>query len=315
MLTISAEDSRELLTFEKLIYSLRETFKSGAEAPLRLHYELSNASNLAATMLLMPSWSFDKGFGGVKIVNVNPGNNAQNLPSISASYLLFDIETGQHLCLMDASYMTSKRTAAASALAASYLAKPDSSKLLIVGAGKVGSELADAFREVLPIEEILVWDRKMSQSSNLVKRLIAKDLNAKVIDSLEQGVKSADVISCATLAEEPIIKGDWLSPGQHIDLIGSFTPIMREVDDKAIQCSKIFVDTQAAVIESGELQIPLNNGVIVESDIGPTLYDLCATEKKWRSPEDITLFKGVGHAIEDLAAATLVYEAQLATMN
>ena len=256
----------------------------------------------------MPSWSADQGFGGIKLVNVNPKNNLKNLPSISASYLLFDVETGQHLCLMDASIMTSKRTAAASALAASYLARPESNKLLVVGAGKVGSELADAFKQVLPIDEVLIWDRKSSQSKILVEKLVSEGWNAKVAHSLEEGVKSMDIISCATLAEEPIIQGEWLRPGQHVDLIGSFTPTMREVDDMAMQRANIFVDTQAAVIESGEFQIPLNSGVINRQDIGASLYELCSMDKSWRNLEDITLFKGVGHAVEDLTAAILVYK-------
>lgn len=315
MLIIPAEETKARLSYGELIHALREAFKSGADAPLRPHYDLSNNTASGSMLLLMPSWSFDTGFGGVKLVNVNPDNNARGLPAISASYLLFDVYTGQHLCLMDASNITSRRTAASSALAASYLARPESSTLLIAGAGKVGSELADAFSEVLPIKEILVWDRKNAQSSKLVECLNDNGLNAHVIDSLEQAVGWADVISCATLAEEPIIKGEWLLAGQHIDLIGSFTPTMREVDDRALQRAKIFVDTQAAVIESGELQIPLNSGAIDKRDIGPTLYELCSSGKEWRSPEAITVFKAVGHAIEDLAAATLVYKARLAEMN
>lgn len=248
------------------------------------------------------------------MVNVNPGNNTINLPSISASYLLFDVETGQHLCLMEASVLTPRRTAAAAALAASYLARPESSSLLVVGAGKVGSQLPDAFREVLPIKEVLVWSRSSHQSAALVERLIGEGWNARVAETLEEGVREVDVVTCATLAKEPIIKGEWLSPGQHIDLIGSFTPTMREVDDQAIQRAKIFVDTQAAVIESGDFQIPLASGAITIENIGPSLYELCSLKQKWREPEDITLFKGVGHAVEDLAAAILVYKSHITNL-
>ena len=308
MLTISADESKDGLAYGELIEALREVFAKGGEAPLRHHHTLKNKKGVDSTLLLMPAWSEHSGFGGVKLVNVNPHNNELNLPSINASYLLFDVETGQHLCLMDASLMTAKRTAAASALAASYLARPESSSLLIVGAGKVGSELADAFGEVLPIREVLVWSRSPHQQAALVEKLIDEGWNASAVATLEEGVMAVDVISCATLAEEPIIHGEWLRPGQHIDLIGSFTPKMREVDDQALQRAKIFVDTKAAMIESGEFLMPLNSGAITEGDIGPTLYDLCSVKKKWRAPQDITLFKGVGHAIEDLAAAILVYQ-------
>jgi ornithine cyclodeaminase/alanine dehydrogenase-like protein (mu-crystallin family) len=310
MLIISAEDTERHLSYHELIDSLRVAFRDGNKAPLRHHHTLPGNGCADATLLLMPAWSKDSGFGGIKIVNVNPENNANNLPSISASYLLFDIKTGQHLCLMDASEMTARRTAAASALAASYLARPESSSLLVVGAGKVGSQLPDAFRSVLPIEEVLVWNRSPGQSEALVQRLINEGWKASLPDTLEDGVRRADVISCATLTEKPLIKGEWLTSGQHVDLIGSFTPTMREVDDRALQRAKIFIDTEAAIIESGELQIPLNSGAITKDDIGSSLYELCSLKHKWREPEDIALFKGVGHAVEDLAAAIQVYKSR-----
>lgn len=312
MLTISAEDTVRHLPYHELIDALRVVFSNGNTAPLRHHHTLPGNGCAEATLLLMPAWSVDSGFGGIKIANVNPGNNAINLPGVNASYLLFDVETGQHLCLMEASILTQRRTAAAAALAASYLARPESSRLLVVGAGKVGSQLPDAFREVLPIREVLVWNRNSHQSVALVERLIGEGWNATVAETLEEGVREVDVVSCATFAEEPIIKGEWLRAGQHIDLIGSFTPTMREVDDQAMQRAKIFIDTQAAVIESGEFRRPLKSGAITKDDIGPSLYELCSLKQKWREPEDITLFKGVGHAIEDLAAAILVYESHTA---
>jgi len=308
MLIISAEDTEKRLPYHELIDALRATFRNGNKAPLRHHHTIPGNGGADATLLLMPAWSMDSGFGGIKIVNVNPENNAHKLPSISASYLLFNVKTGQHLCLMDASAMTARRTAAAAALAASYLARPASSRLLVVGAGKVGSQLPDAFRSVLPIDEVLVWNRSPDQSERLVRSLINDGWKASVPDTLEDGVRGADVISCATLAEQPLIKGEWLSPGQHVDLIGSFTPTMREVDDRALQRAKIFIDTEAAIQESGEFQIPLNSGAIRRDDIGPSLYELCSQEKTWRDSKDITIFKGVGHAVEDLAAAVLIYQ-------
>ncbi len=308
MRVISKEEVVERLPYKELIGSLRDMFASGAVAPLRHHHTITREDGTDSTLLLMPSWSSSSGFGGVKLVNVNPENREIGLPSISASYLLFDEKTGQHLCLMDASEMTARRTAGASALAASYLARPDSSRLLVVGAGKVGAEIPHAFSEKFQFEEVAIWNRNKKNQAELVDRLTAAGMNAIGAKSLEAAVKTADIISCATLTKEPIVKGDWLQPGQHIDLIGSFTPNMREVDDEAIRRSKIFVDTQAALFESGELKIPLQSGVIVEADICASLYELCGEEKKWRTNSDITLFKSVGHAIEDLAAAMLIYQ-------
>lgn len=312
MQTITAAKTEELLSFDKLVEALQKMFEAGADAPLRHHHRIADKHGEESTLLLMPAWSLKEGFGGVKLVNANPANNPRNLPGINASYLLFDLETGQHLCLMDAAILTAKRTAAASALATSYLARPESSCLLVVGAGKVGSQIPSAFKQVLPIQKILVWSRRKSQREALVEKLRSNGWDAQVPDTLEAGVKTADVISCATFATEPVIKGEWLQPGQHIDLVGSFTPTMREVDDNAIEKAKIFIDTKAAMIESGELVIPMDSGVISEDDIAATFYQLCAQEKAqdkaWRQPRDITLFKGVGHAVEDLAAAILVYK-------
>ncbi|VAW21905.1 Ornithine cyclodeaminase [hydrothermal vent metagenome] len=308
MQVISKKEVIERLPYKELIEALRHMFASGAVAPLRHHHTMTTESGPDSTLLLMPSWSSSSGFGGVKLVNVNPKNREIGLPSISASYLLFDQKTGQHLCLMDASEMTARRTAAASALAASYLARPDSTKLLVVGAGKVGAQIPHAFSEKFQFDEISIWNRNKKNQTELVDGLSANGINAIGVNSLEEAVKAADIISCATLTNEPIIKGEWLRPGQHIDLIGSFTPSMREVDDETLRRSKIFVDTQAALIESGELKIPLQSGVIKEDDICASLYDLCAAEKNWRTKSDITLFKSVGHAIEDLAAAMLIYQ-------
>jgi len=308
MRVISKEEVIERLPYKELIEALRDMFASGAVAPLRHHHTMTTDEGPDSTLLLMPSWASSSGFGGVKLVNVNPTNREIGLPSISASYLLFDQKTGQHLCLMDASEMTARRTAAASALAASYLARADCSKLLVVGAGKVGAQIPHAFSEKFQFEKVSIWNRNKKNQTKLVDQLTATGMNAIGVNSLEEAVKSSDIISCATLANEPIVKGEWLQPGQHIDLIGSFTPNMREVDDEAIRRSKIFVDTQAALIESGDLKIPLQSGVIEENDICASLYELCAGEKKWRSNSDITLFKSVGHAIEDLAAAMLIYQ-------
>ncbi len=308
MLTISTAEMENLLPYDELIKALQKMFEIGAEAPLRHHHNIAGSDVEHATLLLMPAWSEKEGFGGVKLVNINPANNTRNLPGINASYLLFDLETGQHLCLMDASVLTAKRTAAASALAASYLARPDSSCLLVVGAGKVGSQIPAAFRKVLPIQKVLIWSRTKTQRDALAQQLSAEGWDAEVPATLEAGIKIADIISCATFATEPVLAGDWLQPGQHIDLVGSFAPTMREVDDIAIQRAKIFIDTKAAIIESGELLIPLKSGVINEADIAATFYQLCTQEQSWRQPQDITLFKGVGHAVEDLAAAILVYK-------
>lgn len=307
MKVFSAEETREKLVYAKLIEALREAFASGAEVPLRHHHNMPRKQEDDATLLLMPAWADGAQIGGVKIVNVTPGNRERNLPAICASYLVFDEKTGQHVALMDGAILTARRTAAASALAASYLARPNSRVLLVVGAGKIGKEIPYAYREVFDLNKVVVWNRTLSQSKKLVEELRTDGFEAEVATDLEKAVKSADIISTATLSTSPLIKGKWLKSGQHLDLIGAFTSNMREVDDDAMRMSKIFIDTNAAIKECGELIIPMNNEVISASDILGSLYDLCQHDEFYmRDESDISLFKGVGIAFEDLAAAKVV---------
>ncbi|NIY79271.1 ornithine cyclodeaminase family protein [Celeribacter sp. HF31] len=300
MKVLSAEETREALPFDGLLDALDKGFKTGAEVPLRHHHAMGDDM-----LLLMPAWQ-SEGWGGVKIVNVHPGNGARGLPAVVSSYILFDRETGVHRLMLDGAELTARRTAAASALAAKRLARPDSRKLLIVGAGAVAANLAGAYHAALPIEEITVWARNLAAAEALAQRFVAQGYKAKAAADLERAVSAADIISCATLAREPILKGAWLKPGQHVDLIGSFTPAMREADDEVMRRARIYIDTEHAKVESGDIAIPLATGVIRESDIAGTLEGLCRDDLLPRqSAEEITLFKGVGSAIEDLSAALL----------
>lgn len=305
MKVLSAEETRKALPFDALLTALEEGFKAGAEVPLRHHHAMREDM-----LLLMPAWqnSGDKpeGWGGVKIVNVHPGNGARGLPAVTSSYILFDRATGVHKLMLNGAELTARRTAAASALAAKRLARPDSRKLLIVGAGAVASNLAGAYRAALPIEEITVWARTPAAAEALAQSFAAQGISAKAATDLETAVRDADVISCATLARDPILKGAWLQPGQHVDLIGSFTPEMREADDEVIRRTRLFIDTEHAKIESGDIARPLATGVIAESDLEATLETLCRDDLMPRQSEtEITLFKGVGTAVEDLSAAIL----------
>ncbi len=298
--------------YPALLEGLRAMFASGVEAPLRHHHTMARKDEADATLLLMPAWEpagvDGKGVGGVKIVNVHPGNSARGLAAISASYLLFDEVTGEHLALLDGATLTARRTAAASALAAQYLARRDATKLLIIGAGKVGEQLVHAYRAAMPIEEIVVWNRSVENAQKLVDKLDVTDCKTSATKDLEAAVKGADIISSATLSEQPLIKGAWLREGQHVDMIGSFTPKMREGDDDVTRRGRIFVDTRTALVESGDIRQPLENGTISEGDICGTLYSLCGGGKGRTGDGEITVFKSVGTAIEDLAAAKVAME-------
>lgn len=220
-----------------------------------------------------------------------------------ASYLVFDVETGEHKAILDGAELTARRTAAQGALGARLLARPDSRHLLVVGAGRVAAELPAAFAAALPIERVTVWNQTPENAQELAGNLADQGWQASATNDLQAAVADADVISCATLAEEPLVMGDWLKPGQHLDLIGSFTPGMREADDEAIRRARVYIDCDGARTESGDIKIPLETGVIAEEDILGTFYDLCGGGAPVRDAEDITLFKGVGNAVADLAAA------------
>ncbi len=300
MKILTAQDTRDALPFAELISALNDGFKTGAEVPLRHHHAMGDDM-----LLLMPAWQAE-GWGGVKIVNVHPGNGTLGLPAVTSSYILFDRKTGVHKLMLNGAELTARRTAAASALAAQRLARPDSRKLLIVGAGAVAANLAGAYQAALPIEEITVWARTPASAEALVQRFVSQGINAVAAPDLEEAVAEADIISCATLARDPILKGAWLKPGQHVDLIGSFTPVMREADDEVIRRARVFIDTEHAKVESGDIATPLATGALTEDGIAGTLEALCRDDLTPRqSDEEITLFKGVGTAIEDLSAAIL----------
>lgn len=210
--------------------------------------------------------------------------------------------------MIDGNEITSRRTAAASELAASRLANPDAQTLLVVGCGRVGGLLADAYRAVLPIRSVRVWDRQPEAAAALAMRLRAQGIDAEPAGEISAAVHAADIICCATLATDPLIRGDWLTPGSHLDLIGSFTPIMREADDACFRNAALWVDTHEALRKSGELLIPLSSGALTLDQLRGDLAAICRGETQRDNPAQRTIFKSVGTALEDLAAAILVYE-------
>ena len=299
------------LPFERLIPALRTMFATGCSVPKRHVHEVRAGGELQFTSLIMPAW-LDGRYYGVKTINIAPGNAARGLPGLHASYLLYDGATGLPLALIDGDQITARRTAAASALAAACLARPDAQRLLIVGAGRIAGLLADAYRVVRPqLRHIGVWARSSAQAQQLVDGLFQRGIDAVVQPDLAAAVQQADIVSCATLATEPVIQGRWLKPGSHLDLIGSFTPTMREADDDCFVGASLFVDTEEALQKSGDLLGPLSRDVIQASSLGGTLATLVrGTSTGRHHPDQRTVFKAVGTALEDLAAAMLVFEGQ-----
>ena len=304
---ITAEQINELSKPQQLIEELKHGFQSETIAPSRHHHSYSpESSTKDSTLLLMPAWQTDKTLG-VKVVTVSPENRKLSLPSIHGVYLLFDTKTGVPLAQLDGTALTLKRTAAASALASSLLSRPDSDTLLMVGTGALAPELIKAHCTVRPINRVLIWGRNLDKAMKVKSHSNEESLNIEVVESLDEAVPKACVISCATLSEEPLIKGDLCHPGQHIDLVGAYLPTMRESDSELIAKADVYVDTQQGMMESGDIAIPFNEGIIDESSIQGDLYSLVRGTKNQRNPDSITVFKSVGHALEDMVAANYLY--------
>jgi alanine dehydrogenase len=261
--------------------------------------------------LLMPAWTKEQAgaFLGAKTVTVFPGNLKKGLGSVAGTYLLMSGDTGAPLVTIDGHRLTLWRTAAASALAAGYLAREDASHLLLVGAGALAPYLARAHAAVRPINKVSIWNRSEPRAEALARNLAGEKFTVELVRDLESAVRAADVISCATLSAEPLVFGKWLKAGAHLDLVGSFRPAMREADDEAVKRARVYVDTRrGALKEAGDLVQPMERGIFKESDVAGDLFDLCRGSVKGRgSADEITLFKSVGTAIEDLAAAMLIW--------
>ncbi len=308
MLTINADTVNQALTFPKLVNALQDSFASGITVPPRLHFDMANPkAERETTLLMMPAWQAGE-VAGVKIVTVAPGNGSKGLPSIQGSYLLMDVDTGAMIAMMDAPALTARRTAAASALASRFLSRENSETLLMIGTGTLSSKLIEAHASVRPIKTVYIWGRDKSKAQAICQKVSHLNLDCQAVDSIEAYIAKADIVSCATLSKEPLVFGKHLVAGQHLDMVGSYRPDMREMDDDCLTKARLFVDNfEGALRETGDMAIPLQQGVISKSQIEADLFSLCKQEfSMTRSNDEITVFKSVGHALEDLTAAKLV---------
>ncbi|MCR6479656.1 ornithine cyclodeaminase family protein [Variovorax sp. ZS18.2.2] len=300
--------TRAPLGFEKLVPALRAAFAAEAQVPPRHVHSIETAGADKGTVLIMPAWS-DAGFLGIKTINIFPGNSARGLPGLHATYVLYDARTGVPLAMMDGNEITARRTAAASALGASFLARSDARRLLLLGIGRIARMLPAAHASVRPIDEVTVWNHRSEGAEALAAQLRAEGWNAQAAVDLEAAVRSADIVSCATLATAPLVRGEWLAPGSHLDLIGSFTPAMREADVQCFAGARTFIDTNEALQKSGDLLDAIAAGTLRAQEVQGTLADLCRGERAGRAGDaERTVFKAVGSALEDLTAATLVWQ-------
>ncbi|KAF2342991.1 ornithine cyclodeaminase family protein [Flavobacterium tistrianum] len=308
---ISDHFIEEKCNFKELIERLRAGFSaSDINVPMRHHHDYSNPEEgKDSTLLLMPAFQAGKDLG-VKIVTVSPNNGKYDLPSIQGTYIYLDGHKGNIKAILDAKSLTGKRTAATSALASSYLSRKDASSMLMIGTGALAINLIQAHASIRPIKEVYVWGRTIEKAQLVCNALKNASFICKPVSTIEEIISQVDIISAATLSPVPLVLGKWLKAGQHLDLVGAYKKDMREADDEAVLKSNLFLDTyQGGLKESGDILIPLTNGIISKETIKADLFELCSNAKQGRtSDEEITYFKSVGHALEDLVAAGYFYE-------
>lgn len=313
MQVFDAEQTRDGLPFGPLIEALRRQFAAGCEVPLRHSHVIAGTDGQpAGTVLLMPAWR-PGGRLGIKTVNIFPGNAGLGKPGLHSVYTLFDANTGEPLAQMDGNQITSRRTVAASALAASYLARPEAARLLVVGAGRVARLVPEAMSAVRPsLADIEVWNHRAEGAEALAAEWRAAGLSARAVPDLEAAVRRADIVSCATLSTQALVRGAWLQAGAHLDLVGSFTPQMREADSECFRRAAVCVDTAEALAKAGDVLQAVAEGAFDSTRLRGTLAELCRGQVAGRvAAGEITLFKSVGTALEDLAAAERVFDARV----
>jgi ornithine cyclodeaminase/alanine dehydrogenase-like protein (mu-crystallin family) len=299
---LSADQVASAAGYKDIVEALRQGFREPATTPVRHHHDPLPST----TLLLMPAWTAQ--WTGLKVVTVKTDNPAQGLPTVQGSYLLLDNATGAPVCMMDGTELTRRRTAAASALAADYLARPDAFVHAIVGAGALCQHFARAHQAVRPIGKVLIGNRSMDKAEAVATELRGEGMNAEACD-IETAVRQADIVSGVTSSNVALIKGEWIKPGTHIDLAGAFKPTMRETDAAAVGMSQVFVDTRdGALAEAGDLLQAQAEGTFEFANVRGDLFDLTQGKHRGRqNGREITLFKSCGTALEDLATAVMVH--------
>lgn len=263
------------------------------------------------TMMSRSAWIEGLGYGA-KTFTVFDGNAARGLPTVQGAMLVFDEDAGALRAIVDSPLVTEVKTAADSVLGASLLARPDSRHLLVVGAGTVATSLVKAYTAVLPgIERVSVWSRRPEQAQGLVAGLDGIGAELVAVPDLRAAVGQADIVSSATMARQPVILGDWVRPGTHVDLIGAFKADMREADDALMARAALFVDSRETTLgHIGELMLPIASGAITAESVLGDLYDLVRPDaRRRRSGDEITVFKNGGGAHLDLMIASYIARA------
>jgi len=300
---ISADELNAGLEFPPLVEALRELFRRGVDEARAIHLNQPLPDGRRNDWLLLPAWQYGRHMG-IKLASVFPENDAKGLASVQGLYVLFDGSNGLPLAAIDGAVLTLWKTAANSALAATYLARTDARTLLVVGAGALAPYLSRAHCAVRPIARVMIWNRTAANAERTAGALVRPGLAVEVVRELAPAVARANIVSCATMATAPVIEGAWLSPGVHVDLVGGYRPDMREADDEAVRRARVFIDTWFTAGEHcGDICQPVARGLLRKEDVTDT-FQLVRGERPGRSSADeITLFKSGGGGHEDLGTA------------
>ena len=307
---LSRSDMASVLTMPDVIEAVEEGFRSAGEkddVPVRLPVQVADRSAVA---LFMPAYLHGSRTLGAKVVSAFHDNPSRGLPMISGFYVLCDAETGRLMALMDATFLTGIRTAAASAVATKYLAREDAKVLGIIGTGVQGRFHVDAIRAVRPISEIVVYNRTAERGRAFVGGLESRGISCRLVETAGDCAAPADVLAVCTSSKAPLFDGGLVRPGTHVNAVGVFTPDSQELDATLIRRARVYVDTyEGAFEEAGDILVPLRAGDITRDHVRAELTELVTGRKEGRTSDaEITVFKSVGYAMEDAITARLAYE-------
>lgn len=309
MMYLDSDKVHEIADFRVLVDAILEMFAAGCECLERLTLSQPTLFGTSADSLIQPGWMPGKALG-VKIANVFYDNNARGLPTVMGSYILFDGNTGRPLAYIDGLSETFIKTAANSAAASKVLSRRESQSLLMIGAGKLAPYLIKAHIAVRPITKVMISNRTRANAEALAASLKLDNIDVTVVDDVSQAAQEADIISCATYAAEPVLKGEWIRQGCHIDLVGGYRPDQREADDGVITRGggRIFVDARQTTVEiAGDVIHPIASGALRHEGVADMFEVVQGRKPGRRAENEITVFKSGGGGHEDLAVALSLY--------
>ena len=312
VLMVNHREVQQWLSMSECVEAMADVFKmlnrGNAVNPLRNLMWLPDKSGLIG---MMPAFLADAQVMGLKAISVFPGNHATDYDSHQGTVMLFETQNGRLLAMMDAGKITAIRTAAVSGVATRLLAIPDAENLAIFGSGVQAATHLEAMRVVRKIKHVRVWSRNFNHAKKFVKRESARlSLSIEAVASAERAVDGAHIICTATSSTDPVLQGNWIAAGAHINAVGSSVPFARELDTAAVVKSKLFVDRRESTLnEAGDFLVPKKEGAIDDAHVLGEIGDILLAKIKGRaSKEDITLFKSLGLAVEDVAAAHHIYQ-------